>query len=339
MSVKSIYFSIHELLQRIDSSSARFAVLIGKNISFSLSPYIHSLICSYQGIRDLTYLIYDTKDELLNPSWKVHTAIDSLLKRNHLVGINITTPYKLEKYPSNIRLDLNSSGELITPVLKKSSLHSVNTLFKSEGKRLSTSTDMLGLEFSLKQKGYSRGISDFDSIVVFGSGGMSRAVVDYVKDYQNRVSIFFLSRTQIDILKICGYDSSMSNYSFPFNSESLEQILGICRQDKTLILNTVLKNVDTSWSFSVFKNIDPKQYTNLCFMDLNYDRSFDSVLEKERSCFKSLKIDFIDGIDMLIVQAILAQTLWNNLKLKTSDILDMVSNIRTKINEFNICQN
>ena len=256
MSVKSIYFSIHELLQRIDSSSARFAVLIGKNISFSLSPYIHSLICSYQGIRDLTYLIYDTKDELLNPSWKVHTAIDSLLKRNHLVGINITTPYKLEKYPSNIRLDLNSSGELITPVLKKSSLHSVNTLFKSEGKRLSTSTDMLGLEFSLKQKGYSRGISDFDSIVVFGSGGMSRAVVDYVKDYQNRVSIFFLSRTQIDILKICGYDSSMSNYSFPFNRESLEQILGICRQDKTLILNTVLKNVDTSWSFSVFKNID-----------------------------------------------------------------------------------
>ena len=207
-SLKSIYFSINELIQRIDSSNCRFVILIGKNISFSLSPHVHSLICSYYGISDLVYLIYDTKDELLNPSWNIHATIDLLLQRSQVVGLNITTPFKLEKYPCSVSLSLDSSKDLLTPVLNENFLHSINTIFRSETKILSTSTDMLGLDFSLKNRGYLGGISDFDSIIVLGSGGMSRAVVDWIGEYRNLSCIFFLSRTKPDILKICGCSSA-----------------------------------------------------------------------------------------------------------------------------------
>ena len=77
----------------------------------------------------------------------------------------------------------------------------------------------------------------------------------------------------------------------------------------------------------------------MCFMDLNYDRASDSMLEKERDFFQKLKISFIDGMDMLIAQAILAQILWNKLKLKSSDIRNMVTKIKSNLDELRLCQN
>ncbi len=315
MSTKSdyIYKNISTLVRKIESSNLSLSLLIGKNISFSLSVKVHSLFYQYHGIDKLSYLIYDTLDDCKNPSWNFKQAL-LLLEYYNVVGINITSPYKIYPFPSTYKCIVDNLNENLDCKLIKDNLHAVNTLVKYDGKSYYTSTDMLGLDYSLKKYGYKNGIEDFSNLIILGSGGMSRSILDFIKDNPN-LKVFMLSRSHPDFIDELSFKNLNIN-CFSLSSDGLKQFIDSINQDEhILIINTLLNSVDTSWCFWVFDNLPSSIKGRICFMDLNYVKSNGSMLEKEASFFKTNSIHFIDGRDMLIAQAVYSEILWNKLSL------------------------
>ena len=97
--------------------------LIGENVTFSYSQYIHSLI------NENTYSLCSLSKE----------EVFSLLKEKNFKGINVTIPYK-EIVISH--LDCLSK--------EAKSIKVVNTIINKEGKLIGYNTDSLAFEHLLK---------------------------------------------------------------------------------------------------------------------------------------------------------------------------------------------
>ncbi len=332
---RSIFFNYDTLVSKISSSLSsksqiKYGLLIGRNISFSLSDRIHSLIYHLLGIKNIEYLIYDTKEDSCNESWDIKKII-SLLGKDNLIGASITTPYKTINYPNPSRLTVKLSDSFINLSLTNEKLYSVNTLYKYQSRICSTSTDLLGLEYSLKESGYREGLKSFTNIIILGSGGMSQAVVDYIKKHTTKTKICFILRSIPSFID--STDRSLIGKGFyPLSSQSVEEILNlVSTSEQTLILNTLLKDVDTSWCFSPITKLNKLKKQRICFMDLNYKKDLNSILEEERSFFNLEGVSFIDGMDMLIAQAIYSEIIWNKLKISLKEFEDLLDNIKLRL--------
>ena len=326
--IHPVYLDFNQLVSEIDSGKKRYSLLIGSNISFSLSARIHSLIYQSQRILDQSYLIYDSN--LSNQSIFNTDKILSLFKKDNVVGMNLTTPYKTLGYPNSSKVVSNIEEGIIKlePTTKK--LYSVNTLYKLERKIYSTTTDILGLESSLKKSGYQSRLNSFNSLVILGSGGMSRTILEHLNYSESNSSVFVLSRTKPDFLDEFHSSKIKINY-YPLGEDSLDEIFSKNNLGKLLIINSLLKNVDTSWTFLSLGKLTLANKDRICFMDLNYDGSAGTVLEYEKIFLDRENIRFIDGMDMLIAQAIYSQILWNDLKIKNQDFLSIHQHIKENL--------
>lgn len=139
--------------------------LIGENVNYSYSKYIHSLInnknytlCSFQ------------KEEVIN-----------LLKSKDFLGINVTIPYK----------------ETVIPFLDKlskeaSKIKAVNTIINQNGTLIGYNTDYLAFEHLLKTNNIN--VTN-KKVLVLGTGGTSKTI-KYVLLKNHVKQIFFVSRNK-----------------------------------------------------------------------------------------------------------------------------------------------
>lgn len=131
----------------------RKLALIGKDISYSLSPLIHGEIFREMGY-DATYELFSVdKDEL--------PALVKKLKSEY-VGFNITKPHK----------------QNILPYLDDTDLKSVNTVRVDGDKLHGYSTDGYGFSRDLKIR---FGEKIHGTALVLGAGGVARVIVDELK--------------------------------------------------------------------------------------------------------------------------------------------------------------
>ena len=207
----------------------RFA-LIGKDIQYSFSPFIHKY-CYRNLSVDANYNIIDiaSKSKIID--------VIKLLKEGGLDGINITTPYKQEfiKYVE----ELNPRAE---------SIGSINCIHNNNGKLIGNNTDWFGFAKSIEN------FNDYESVAILGTGG---AVLPIIYYFESRLScpIHIIGRDQTKL------DGFKKNNISSHNIDNLNLDLKRC-----LIINATLNKAKIEWGNLIPKITSAPLYA----MDLNY---------------------------------------------------------------------
>ncbi len=134
--------------------------VLGRDISYSLSPKIHKLFAEEAGI-DLNYEIYDVEDDPIDFIWEFF--------KEGGTGLNITKPYK----------------EIVAQEFSRSlkTRDSVNCLWDHDHVIHSASTDGSGFIADLNSKNIS--IED-KNILLFGLGGAGKSILKELSQVKNR---------------------------------------------------------------------------------------------------------------------------------------------------------
>ena len=138
--------------------------LIGRKLGHSDSAIIHDQF----GLKN--YRLFEIEPD----------EIEGFLNTPGLKGLNVTIPYKRDVIPFMDEMTDEAKA-----------VGSVNTIVFKDGKKIGHNTDVYGLYYMAKRAGI-----DFDNkkVVIFGSGGASRAVI-YAARTMGAREIVVVSRT------------------------------------------------------------------------------------------------------------------------------------------------
>ncbi|EZQ06962.1 shikimate dehydrogenase [Acidianus sp. RZ1] len=168
----------------IDYKTKLFAI-VGKNISYTLSPAIHNFAFEKMGINGV-YLAFDIKDQD-----KFDKGIEGILEVSE--GINITIPYKEKIIPHLNSLDKSSEE-----------IGAVNTVYKERG----YNTDYIAVRKLILE--LSRGKVD---ALVLGAGGAAKAASYAIGSLGGKIYIINRTvdkaRNLVSSLTRLGYDATV----------------------------------------------------------------------------------------------------------------------------------
>jgi len=169
------------------SGTTKIYGIIGDPVTHTLSPLMHNAAFREMGINCI-YIPLKVKNTELN------AAIEGIRALN-IHGLNVTMPHKLTIVPIIDRLD---------PLAKK--IGAVNTVVNDEGILTGYNTDAAGFIKALLENGVDpRG----KKIVVFGAGGVSRAICFALAELECEISI--TNRTVDRARKLANLVSNVSS--------------------------------------------------------------------------------------------------------------------------------
>lgn len=249
--------------------------LIGEKLSHSYSPKIHSYIMNAIKIAG-NYDLYETDKKGLSD-------LIINLKSMKAKGVNVTIPYKVDVMPflDNISPQAKAIGAVNTIVFNKNSIDGYNTDY--DGFKM-----MLDY-FNISIKG--------KYIAVLGSGGAAKSVIQCLLDSDaEKIYIITLDKTP---------DPEFNkNENIKFISYDI-----LSKTEKDIVINCtpcgMYPKVDVS-------PITENQIIGVeAVVDLIYNPSqtlFMKTAEK-------MNIKNINGLYMLVAQAVRAQEIWNNISI------------------------
>lgn len=245
--------------------------LIGEQISYSLSPFIHRFLFKKYQI-DATYETLDMDCAMFTDK------IEDI--RSAYRGVNVTIPYKksIQHHFPNALWSQEASA-----------IGAVNCVRFEEDQVLFYNTDSYGFIQPL----LGRHINEEKKMLILGNGGAMQAVFYALKNQYRH--------TQIDI---CARHPKSGQMSF-------EQLDQFDHTDYSLIVNT------TPVSPYVFNKLDQ----SVILYDLNYRVETCHFLHKHQ------QYTHINGIEMLVYQAVKSFEIWNKCNVKQSIILELFAEI------------
>lgn len=245
-----------------------FYGLLGEKLSHSLSPKIHNAIFRELYI-DGAYKLFEIKKEEIN-------EFKNALKLLDIRGVNVTIPYKEAIIPflSEISQEASKIGAVNTILLKDNKLIGYNTDYFGFGKMLEVN------DIYVEDK----------EVVVLGTGGASKAVVEYLKDKKAK-SITLVSREKKENLDNIVYKTYNDNISGEvlINTTPVGMYPNI---GKSPLENNVIEN------FSVV-------------VDLIYNPTKTELINIAEKQGKKI----CGGLEMLIFQAIKAEEIWQGIEI------------------------
>lgn len=271
---------------------SNFYALIGEKLGHSFSPKIHHLILQKIKSNGLYNLLEIEKNDL-------YKSVQGL-KTLGAKGVNVTIPYKIQimQYLDNISEEAKKIG-------------AINTISFSDGMLTGYNTDYHGFGASLKN-------SEVEILnknaVVLGTGGSSKAVVQYLVD--NKINdIIYVSRDPLNAakkikdFKIISYDevSHLENQDILINCTP-------CGMYPNIEDSPVKENVLSNFSVVV---------------DLIYNPE-ETLLLKQA---KNLKLKTVNGLYMLVAQAIAAQEIWQNVSINEELVKDIYDEIKNSFDK------
>jgi shikimate dehydrogenase len=219
---------------------------------------------------------------------RVHLKDGTKLKETFLnlklSGANITVPHKEAAYKAcdEIRGFASKVGV-------------VNTIINENGKLIGYNTDADGFMFAIEE------FSNINNILILGAGGTAKALASRFLQDNINVNIINRSEGKLTYFKDIGCDTfSWDNFSL---------------QKYDLVVNT------TSAGLKDEELPAPKEIIESIFSNTRFVA--DAIYGKLTPFLKLAKkreIIFKDGADMLLGQGVLANELFVNNELKTSDI-------------------
>jgi shikimate dehydrogenase len=260
--------------------------LLGESLKHSISPEIHSLIFKEINIDGYYHLFELERDNL-------KTAVYGL-KALGAKGVNVTIPYKIP---------IMEFIDELSPEAEK--IGAINTICFYDNKTRGYNTDYYGFGMLLDKNNIK---IQNKKAVVLGSGGAAKSVLQYLVD-KGIKTISVVSRATAALKRNPEFkDFSLISYS------ELNQL-----KDEDIIINCtpcgMYPNVDNS---PVPRDIVTKFSAAV---DLIYNPCETLFLKHA----KESSIAYMNGLYMLIGQAVCAQELWNNIKI-SDEIVDKIYN-------------
>lgn len=268
--------------------------LIGEKLSHSISPQIHSLIFKELGIEGF-YNLFEVN------TLKLKDAVIGL-KALNVNGVNVTIPYKVS---------IMNYLEEVSKEAKK--IGAVNTVCFNQDKAVGYNTDYYGFGMMLKK--YDVNIFN-KNVMVLGSGGAAKSVIAYFMDNGVK-NIYVVSRNAYSMRNI--YKDNL-NY-FTYNE------LNKCNLSGNLNDCDILVNCTPC---GMYPNIDT------CALEKPVIANFNTVIDLVYNPTETILLKYakengsktINGLYMLIGQAVAAQELWNSVKIH-SETVDKIHNYFT----------
>jgi shikimate dehydrogenase len=271
--------------------------LTGYPLKHSLSPIIHN------------FLLYSNK---INGGYNCFELIDAkeigellkFLRKYHFYGLNITLPYKEEII--NYVNDLSDEAKKVK---------SVNTLYIKNDYIKGYNTDLYGF----KQMLTYNSISPYGkTVALIGAGGASRAVLSVLLE-ENVKEMLLLCR---DVNK--GYKL--------INDLNIAHLKNINVKEINYLKNSfecdIIINATSAGINSLFDIELNKIKVNYCAIDLQYNlNNFTHFLQS----LSNQKVILIDGIDMLVYQALKSFEIWTERNINIS--IEEIKNLLKGINE------
>lgn len=258
--------------------------LLGEKLSHSFSPKIHFEIFKNININGHYHLFNVEKKDL-------KSAIDGF-KALKVQGVNVTIPYKVKvmEYLDSVSKEAKKIG-------------AVNTICFQNGSAVGYNTDYYGFGMMLHK--FNINVKN-DKAVILGTGGASKAVVQYLVDKDIK-DITFVSRKKEEVKK--GFE----NFKI-INYEELKK-----EKEGNIIINCtpcgMYPNCENS---PIDKDIISK-----------YKAAIDLIYNPKETLFlkyaKEKGIKGVNGLYMLVGQGIKSQELWNNEKIDEK-IVDKIYN-------------
>ena len=270
----------------------KFAGIIGYPLSHTLSPSMHNFIYQKLGI-DVEY----KKWEISPNNLKSH--IEKINNEN-FIGANITVPYK-EKIVfllDEIRNEAKFTG-------------AVNTIVKNNNKLIGYNTDVYGIEQTLDIKLKNDVINN---AVIFGAGGAAKAAL-FVLLQRGLNNLTIVNRTKSNALKMISKFNNVNCDQTIITLNEKSQIKSACLS-ADLIINTTILGMKNSG----YEDISPIDST---FIDSN-SVIFDMVYNPTKTPLIKIALErnanIIEGLDMLVYQAIKSIELWTGIRPSFDDM-------------------
>ncbi|MBU1706646.1 shikimate dehydrogenase [bacterium] len=253
--------------------------ILGQNISYSLSPFIHK---EAMRILDISgdYEIFDCDE----------TQVESFFSRfvdSGLRGLNITTPYKeiALKYCTEVSDAAERTGAVNT-------LSFVNETIRGDN------TDVYGFEKALEE---FAGNQALPCTIVLGNGGAARAVLTVLSSLPSVNEIIVVARRQESARKQLASFVSGNNYNvYSFSDPRL--VTTIARASLIVNCTTVGSAANPGMALPWSEHLSARTKV----MDLIYAPAKTEFLAAAEAagCAKQ------NGIDMLLHQAAASFNLW-----------------------------
>ena len=265
--------------------------LLGEKLGHSFSPDIHSMIFKKASI-DGSYGIFEREK----------IAIPALINNpGDICGLNVTVPYKttVMEYLDEISPEAKSIG-------------AVNTIIFDGNKSIGYNTDYHGFGMMLEKNGVP--LKDKTAFIL-GTGGSAKAVLQLLLD-KGIKKVYLVTRNK------SGKDREFSNFK-NFEIIEYEEIAGI--EDKHLIVNCT--------PIGMYPKVDACPITKDALNGFSF--AVDLIYNPEETLFlkyaNELSIKTVNGLYMLVGQAVKAEEIWNNIRLDKNDIDDIFDYIAEKL--------
>lgn len=265
--------------------------LLGESLKHSISPKIHSLIFQEISMQG-TYELFEVEQE----------AVKNIINRFSALGVagfNVTIPYKtrIMEYIDDISQEARNIG-------------AVNTVCFKGNKTIGYNTDYTGFGMMLKKNHID--ICN-KKAVILGSGGSAKAVIQYLIDKGIR---------EITIVSRGAYKIQEIHNMRELNIIPYQEISYL--KEKDLIINCT--------PCGMYPQVDqcPIEKGSIA----KFSTVIDLIYNPEETVFlkyaKELDKKAVNGLYMLIGQAVAAQELWHDIKINKSTIDKVYEELRCK---------
>ncbi len=274
--------------------------LIGYPTDHSISPYLFNYFASKYNL-EYSHVKFNVYPDYNNSNLK--KAVEGIRALN-IKGANITLPYKKDimKYLDKIHPDAKRIG-------------AVNTIINKNGCLEGYNTDWYGAIKSI-EKGLKRKIDKSDQVVIFGTGGASRAVIYGLLKYTNKVTVVYrvpLSKRTESLL--IDYKKKVRFLNYNDNiEESINQGSIICNTTSEGMIPNINKSVLNA---KILENCAKKSnFSKKLFFDVVFN-PYKTVFLKNAELYGA-KIQ--TGITMMVYQGKVAFELWTGKRVSQKSL-------------------
>lgn len=267
----------------------RVCGLIGNPVEHTLSPMIHNTLAKRLG-HNMVYVPFPVE------TGKVAEAVagaDAL----HLLGLNVTVPYKSEVISSLKEIDALAQN-----------IGAVNTLVRTDGGYKGYNTDMEGLYRAMLSDDVR---IDGEQIILLGAGGVARAVA-YLCAVKGADKVYLLNRTL----------SKAQTVAEEVNRVSGREVIVAMRTEDHAALPDGKYLAIQGTSVGLAPHVDDVVIADDAFYE-KIHTGFDLIYSPWETKFMRLTREHggraYNGLKMLLYQGIIAYELWNDVKVSGED--------------------
>jgi len=278
-------------------SATKILALLGHQVDYSLSPFIHNTAIAHLGL-NYFYTIFNIASS--NDLKEVFNGMRAM----GIAGFNVTIPYK-EKVIAHL--------DQLSPAATE--IQAVNTIVNREGHLIGYNTDSYG--FSEPLMPYREDIKG-QSVAIFGNGGAARAAIHAFRTYFEPCCIHIVSRNlqrgerlRQDMLRQSSIiDISAHQYDGPDTLKMLKN----CK----LIINATpigTNKFSKSQSIKESQEIIPNEANIWLNKHIAYDLVYNPFETPFLKRAKAKGATTINGLGMLIAQASQSFNLWTGFEM------------------------